>query len=63
MNYIRAEKLSQRDFMSTGALEDASAKLGVAYAKKLLTHYIKNISKSHRIRHNCITKLSHTCEH
>ena len=36
-NYIRAEKLSKRDFMSTGALEDANAKLGVAYAKKLLS--------------------------
>ncbi|MDA9688951.1 efflux RND transporter periplasmic adaptor subunit [Betaproteobacteria bacterium] len=36
-NYMRAEKLSKRDFVSTGALEDANAKLGVAYAKKLLT--------------------------
>ena len=36
-NYTRAEKLSKRDFVSMGALEDANAKLGVAYAKKLLS--------------------------
>ena len=36
-NYLRAEKLSKRDFVSMGSLEDANAKLGVAYAKKLLS--------------------------
>tara|TARA_B100000963_G_scaffold342844_1_gene344081 strand:- start:551 stop:1639 length:1089 start_codon:yes stop_codon:yes gene_type:complete len=36
-NYVRAEKLRQRDFLSAGSLEDANAKLGVAYAKKLLS--------------------------
>ena len=36
-NFLRAKTLNEKDFLSTGSLEDTRAALGVAGAKKMLT--------------------------